>query len=81
MSPAEIEVAEGTADFDHLKSDAKDCISKCALLLDTSDEVLSQRNLGTQLVLWSCVRHPYSARAMRVSTNNIALKILGATRH
>jgi hypothetical protein len=32
---------------------AKDCLSSCALLVDVADEILSRRNLGTQLILWA----------------------------
>ncbi|CAK7209413.1 hypothetical protein SBRCBS47491_000433 [Sporothrix bragantina] len=58
MSPAELQgegpTAPSSSELERLQSDAKDCLSKCALLLESSDEVLSQRTLGTQLVMWSC---------------------------
>ncbi|CAK7201017.1 hypothetical protein SEUCBS139899_003718 [Sporothrix eucalyptigena] len=58
MSPAELQgegrTAPSQSELERLKSDAKDCLGKCALLLESSDEVLSQRTLGTQLVMWSC---------------------------
>ncbi|PGH26766.1 hypothetical protein AJ80_01530 [Polytolypa hystricis UAMH7299] len=53
LPSADVEDIKGSSYYERAKSDAKDCISKCALLLESSDEVLSRRNLGTQLVLWS----------------------------
>jgi hypothetical protein len=47
-----IKMQETSAEMTIMKKQAKECIGSCALYLAASDEILSRRNLGSQMILW-----------------------------
>jgi hypothetical protein len=57
---------EVSADASVTAEQAKQCISSCALLLTTAEEMLSRRNLGSQLMVWAC----YAALTELILTYN-----------
>jgi hypothetical protein len=48
-----LDMQDRSFDMPIIRKQAKECIMSCALLLGSSEETLSRRNLGTQLMLWA----------------------------
>jgi hypothetical protein len=47
-----IKAQDSSAEMSIMKKQAKEGIASCALLLAASEETLSRRNLGSQMILW-----------------------------